>query len=185
MKMRPQLFLLAGGTALALGACCTWSLRHGGGVTFHETFVEILPGTNICPEDQKQLDSILAEYDSSLYKIKKTENGRVTTHGRLEDVLVEKSLLAQVGNAVGVSNSALQIGTQAHPDQTIHLHHSDHPEHNDHPSSAKKIGHNNNPSHNKNPSSTLHEKHPSLIGSKICAELVSRVTPVLKKYSHE
>ena len=166
MKTRSQLLLLAGGTALALGACATLGLRPSG-VTFHDAYVEIHPGTNISPEDQKALEKILRKYDSSLYKIRRTENGRVITGGQLKDVLIENRLLAEVSNAAGIANSALQIGTQAHPDQTIHPNHNNHPEQNDHPTS------------------TLHQNHPQQIGYQICVELVSRVTPILRKYSHD
>jgi hypothetical protein len=165
MKMRPKLLLLAGGAALALGACATVGLRHHG-VTFHDAFIEIHPGTNIKAVEQKQLDKILSQYDKSLYKIiKRTANGKVTTQGRLKDVLIEESLLEEVRNAGNVSFSALQIGTQAHPDHTEHPSHTAHPEHNDHPSFLPT------------------PDHPSVIGYKICVELVNRVTPVLKKYS--
>lgn len=181
MKTRPQLLLLAGGTAVALGACATLGLRQSG-VTFHEAYVEIHPGTNISPEDQKALDKILRQYDSSLYKIRRTENGRVTTGGRLKDVLIENTLLADVSNAAGAANSVLQIGTRAHPDQTIHPNHNNHPEHTDHPTSTL---HQNHPQHNDHPTSTLHQDHPQQIGSQICGELVNRVTPILKKYSHD
>ena len=178
MKIRPQLVLLAGGTALALGACATWGLRHSG-VAFHDAYVEIHPGTNISPEDQKALEKVLRQYDSSLYKIRRTVNGRVITRGRLKDVLIEDRLLAEVSNAAGTANSTLQIGTQAHSEQTIHPNHNNHPEQNDHPQQ------NNHPQHNDHPTSTLHQDHPQQIGYQICSELVNRVTPILKKYSHD
>jgi hypothetical protein len=184
MKVRPQLLLLAGGTALALGACATLGLRHSG-VTFHDAYVEIHPGTNISPEDQKALEKVLRHYDSSLYKIRRTENGRVRTYGRLKDVLTENRLLAEVGTATGIANSALQIGTQAHPDQTSHPNHNNHPEQNDHPQQNNHPQQNDHPQHNDHPTSTLHQDHPQQIGFQICAELVNRVTPILKKYSHD
>ena len=172
MKMRPQLFLLAGGAALALGACATLGLRHAG-VTIHDAYVEIHPGTHISPEDQKALDKILHQYESSLYKIRKTENGKVKTNGRLKDVLIEDRLLAEVRNSDGMSFSALQIGTQAHPDRTVNPDHNDHPEHTNHPD------------HNEHPNNVEHNDHPNQIGYKICVELVNRVAPVLKKYSRD
>ena len=58
MKTRPQLLLLAGAAVLALGACATLELRKGG-VSLHEAYIEIHPGTNISMEDEKQLDRIL------------------------------------------------------------------------------------------------------------------------------
>jgi hypothetical protein len=167
----------AAALALALGACATLGLRHGAGVTIHDAFIEIHPGTNISPEDQKELNRILAQYNSRLYKIKRTENGKVSTRGRLKDVLIDERLLAEVRNSGGVSFSALQIGTQAHPDHTFNPDHTDHPEHTDHP---------NQKSHPNNMIRTDHNEHPTQqIGYKMCSELVKRVTPVLKKYSRD
>jgi hypothetical protein len=185
MKIRPQLWLLAGGAAVALGACATWGLRHGPGVTFHDVYVEIHPGTNISWQDHNALATVLKKYDSSLYKIRRTENGKVRTYGSLQDVLIESRLLAEANNAGGTANSSLQIGTRAHPDHTIQANHNNHPEHNNNPSHNKNPSNNDHPSHNKNPSGTLHQLHPSQIGSTICEELVGKVTPILKKYSHD
>lgn len=185
MKMRPQLLLLAGGTALALGACVTTLGSRHGGVTFHDAYVEIHPGTNISPEDQRELVKILRQYDSSLYKIRRTDNGRVTTRGRLKDVLIEDRLQAEVSNGGGIAFSSLQIGTQAHPDHSIQAEHNSHPEQNNHPQQNVHPQQNSRPQHNEHPNSALHQQHPQLIGFEICSELVSRVTPVLKKYSHD
>ncbi len=177
MKTRPQLLVLAGAAVLALGACATLGLG-GGGVNLHATSIQIHPGTNISMEDQKQLDQILRRYKTFLYKIKQTENGKVRTAGRLKDVFIQEKLLDEVKNAGGVSYWALQIGTAAHPDHTTNPDHTHHPEHFSNPD------HTFNPDHTHNPDRT---SHPDF-SAKDCrdmAELVRRVTPILKKYSRD
>src|SRR5262245_1396441 len=124
MKTCPQLLLLAGAAALALGACATLSLKRGG-VCLQEAFIAIHPGTNISPEDEMQLDQILRQYKGSLYKIKKTANGQTTTRGRLKDVYIKPDLLAEVANSGGVSYWALQIGMA---DRTSNIEHTHHPD---------------------------------------------------------
>ena len=163
MKTRPQLLLLAGAAALALGACATLRLK-GGGVTLHDTYIEIHPGTNISPQDEQQLYRILGQYNSFFYKIKKTENAQVNTRGRLKDVFIEQTLLTEVAAAGGVSHFALQIGT--HP-QHMHPQHLQHPEH-----------------MHLNPK--YHPQHIVLAkDSEKMVEMVRRVTPILQKYSRD
>lgn len=185
MKTRPQLFLLAGGMALALGACATDWWGHRTGVTIHDAYIEIHPGTNISAADQRALERVLRKYDSSLYKIKKTTDGKVSMRGRLEDVLINDRLLAQATSAAGLSNSTLQIGTEAHPDHTIQPNHNNHPEQNDHPQQNSHPQQNNRPQRDNHPQQTVHQDHPQQIGYAVCSELVQRVTPILRKYSHD
>src|SRR5258708_2335004 len=115
MKTRPQLLFWAGAAVLALGACATLELGKPG-VTLHEAYIEIHPGTNISTGDEKQLNRILRQYKSIFYKIRKTENGQVKTQGRIEDIFIQEKLLTEVKKAGGVSYWALQIGTQCHPE---------------------------------------------------------------------
>src|SRR5262245_38194714 len=91
MKTRPQLLFLAGAAALALGACATIGLKRGC-VSFNEAYIEIYPGTNISPQDEARLYRILRQYNSSLYKIRKTDNSQMTTHGSLQDVYIKQDL---------------------------------------------------------------------------------------------
>ena len=169
MKTRPQFLILAGAAALALGACATLSLKRGG-LCLQEAYIAIHPGTNISPEDERQLYHILGQYKSSLYKVKKTANGQMTTRGRLKDVYIKPDLLAEVANSGGVSYSALQIGMaersshidQAnHPDRTCHIEHTNHIEHTQ---NVEKV-----------------QINPEDYAK--CVELVRRVTPILRKYS--
>ena len=179
MKTRPQLlFLLAGGAALALGACATLGLMQGG-VCLQEAYIAIHPGTNISPEDERQLDQILRQYKSSLYKIKKTENGQMTTRGRLKDVYIKQDLLAEVANSGGVSYSALQIGMaerSSHVDHMNHVDHTSHPDLTCHPDHTNHVEHTTHVDHASHP-----EINPKDYAK--CVELVRRITPILKKYS--
>lgn len=159
MKTRPRWFLV-GAAALALGACATFCLRRGG-VTLHEDYIAVHPGTNISPEDEKQLDGILRQYKSSLYQLKKTEGGQIQTKGRLQDVYVDQALLKGVADPAGVSFWAVQIG-----DRTIHVDHTIHPDHTI------------RPDHISHPDVSPKDYEKSL-------ELVRRVTPILKKYSRD
>src|SRR6476646_1491443 len=47
--------------ALIVGACAI-TQKHGPGVSIHETFVEIYPGTKISSADQKALDAVLKHF---------------------------------------------------------------------------------------------------------------------------
>jgi hypothetical protein len=184
MKTRPQLLFLAGAAVLALGACATLQLGRPG-VSLHETYIEIHPGTNISMDDEQQLYRILGQYQSWFYKIKKTENGQVKTKGRLKDVFIEEQLLTEVMKAGGVSHFALQIGTPAHCDHTIHPDHGSHPEHVFHPEHTCHHVHIINPDHTIHPD---HGSHPDSFTEKDyekTLEMVRRITPILKKYSRD
>jgi hypothetical protein len=190
MKTRPQLLFLAGAAVLALGACATLELGKPG-VSLNEAYIEIHPGTNISMDDEKQLNRILRQYKNFFYKIKKTENGQVKTQGRLKDIFIEQKVLTEVKNAGGVSYWALQIGTKAHPDRTIHPDHTIHPErtiHPDHTIHPDRVAH---PEHTIHPERTIHPDHtihPDSFTEQDCnemMEMVRRVTPILKKYSRD
>ena len=64
--MRTRSLVLTGAVALALGACATVGLRRAG-VNINDTYVEIYPGTQISPDDQKDLVKILSKYEKKLY----------------------------------------------------------------------------------------------------------------------
>jgi hypothetical protein len=84
-----------------------------GHVTFQQNAV-LIPGTNISPADQKELNDILRKYDKSLYKIETYEKGRlVKTQGTLSDVILRHTKAAQFAAKSGksaFSGWALQIG---------------------------------------------------------------------------
>jgi hypothetical protein len=61
---------------------CAITQKHGPGVSIHETFVEIYPGTKISSADQKALDAVLKQFSKSLYKIRTYDRGKlVKTQG--------------------------------------------------------------------------------------------------------
>jgi len=103
---------LALSVALIIVAC-TITPTHGPGVSIHETYVEIYPGTKISSKDQNALDAVLKQFNKSLYRIGTYDQGKlVKTRGSLEDTLIPQRLVAEVTKASqkGVSDLALEIG---------------------------------------------------------------------------
>jgi hypothetical protein len=91
---------------------CAITQKHGPGVSIHETFVEIYPGTKISSADQKALDAVLKQFSKSLYKIRTYDGGKlVKTQGSLEEALIDQTLVADaiIASQKGVSVSTLQI----------------------------------------------------------------------------
>lgn len=153
---------------MILGACATLGLRRGG-VDIDDSYIQIHPGTKIAPADEAQLDQILGRYKTKLYKIKGYADGKLAaTNGRLNDIYIEQSFLAEVAKAEtnGVPYSTLQIGADErgwHP--TTHSGRGWHPAHGSHPA---------------------HGWHPlTKEDLRECREMVRRVTPILKKYSRD
>jgi len=175
--MKALSLVLAGALSLILGACATWGLLHGG-VNIHETYVEIQPGVKFTSTDRAQLDQILCQYQNKLYKIKDSDNGRlVFTQGRLNDIFVRQTFLADVAKAEsnGISYSAIQIGAAEHgwhpPGQIGAAEHGWHP--------PARPEHGWHPAHGWHPPSLTEEY------LRQCREMVERVTPILKKYSRD
>jgi hypothetical protein len=134
---------------------CAITQKHGPGVSIHETYVTIYPGTKISSADQKALDAVLKNFNKSLYKIRTYDHGKlVKTRGSLEDTRIDQTLIADVINASqkGVSHSTLQVGKSGMWTQQS-------------PSPPPVSG--------------------SPMELEMCKELVRRVTPILQKYSQE
>lgn len=213
MKTRPILILtlLALGIVLGVGACETLKSHHGG-VTMHDTYVAIHPGTKISPDDQQRLDTILKKYHNSLYKVQQYDKGKlVKSAGRLKNVRMDQALLAEVSSAAhdGVSVSTVEIGIAAHPETMGTASHPDFVNHGNFSSHPDAVNHQNTVNASNNPDRTHrasnpdhanhpdHSKtaHPNQVGSKNnpdmtksefddCTELVKRVAPILKKYEN-
>lgn len=91
---------------------CAITPKLGPGVSIHETFVEIYPGTKISSADQKALDAVLKQFSKSLYKIGTYDRGKlVKTQGSLEEARIDETLVAGaiIASQKGVSVSTLQI----------------------------------------------------------------------------
>lgn len=154
LKKHPVPTYVVLGVIIALiVVACAITQKHGPGVSIHETFVEIYPGTQISSADQKALDAVLKQFSKSLYKIRTYDRGKlVKTQGSLEDALIDQTLVADanIASQKGVSVSTLRIGRFAQ----------------------------------------WREQSPTpLSGSatelEISKRLVSRVTPILQKYSQQ
>ena len=64
VKTHPILKYVALGVSIALVVvACTITQKHAPGVSIHETFVEIYPGTKISSDDQKALDAVLKNFN--------------------------------------------------------------------------------------------------------------------------
>ena len=138
--------------ALVVVACAI-TQKHGPGVSIHETFVEIYPGTKISSADQKALDAVLKQFSKSLYKIRTYDRGKlVKTQGSLEEARIDQTLVADasIASQKGVSVSTLQISRFAQWRQQ-------------------------SPTPVSGSSTEL----------EVSKRLVSRVTPILQKYSQQ
>jgi hypothetical protein len=113
VKKHPVSTYVVLGVIIALVVvACAITQKHGPGVSIHETYVEIYPGTKISSADQKALDAVLKNFNKSLYKITTYDRGKlVKTQGSLEDARIDQTLVADAINASqkGVSVSTLQI----------------------------------------------------------------------------
>jgi hypothetical protein len=146
--------------ALVVVACAI-TQKHGPGVSIHETYVEIYPGAKISSADQEALDAVLKNFNKSLYKIRTYDRGKlVKTQGSLEDARIDQTLVADAINASqkGVSVSTLQIGKMI----------------------PIRPAHGPAPWKDQSPSPAPVSDQMKLELSK---RLVSRVTPILQKYS--
>ena len=150
----PTYVVLGGIIALVVVACAI-TQKHGPGVSIHETYVEIYPGTTISSGDQKALDAVLKQFSKSLYKIRTYDRGKlVKTQGSLEEAQIARTLVADaiIASQKGVSVSTLQICRFAQWRQQ---------------SPMSPIG----------PRSSTERE--------VSERLVSRVTPILQKYSQQ
>src|SRR5437667_9928967 len=109
--MRTRSLVLAGAVALVLCACATVALRRGG-VSIDDNYIEIHPGTQISPDDQKDLAKILGKYEKKLYWVENINN--VADLGSLKCVFVDNTLLDELlqSYSAGTSYSAIQIGAR-------------------------------------------------------------------------
>ena len=154
-RHRVPTYVVLGVIIALIVVACAITQQHGPGVSIHETFVEIYPGTNISSADQKALDAVLENFNKSMYKIKTYDRGKlVKTRGSLEDARIDQTLVAEasIASQKGVSVSTLQICRFAQWKQQVRT-------------------------------------PPPVPGSptelEVSKRLVSRVTPILQKYSQQ
>jgi hypothetical protein len=170
MKAHPISVGLVLAVSIALiVVACTITQKHAPGVSIHKTSVEVYPGTKISSDDQKALDAVLKNFNKSLYKIRVYDHGKlVKTRGSLADARIDQTLLAEVSKASpeGVPEFALQFGYYNYDNVTkAYVHPQGVPT--PFPSGWTKLP----------PPPTA-----ELLDSE---RLVSRVAPILRKYSHQ
>ncbi len=176
--MRTRSLVLTGAVVLVLGACATVGLRRGG-VNIDDTYIEIHPGTQISPDDQKDLAKILGKYEKKLYWVENINN--VADLGSLKCVFVDNTLLDELlqSYSAGTSYSAIQIGARTTKGNCDNVHNTPnaHNTPNTHqtPNTHAALVH-----HTPNPHSQLtpadYDKSRAL---------VKEVTPILQKYTHK
>jgi hypothetical protein len=165
VKKRPVPTYVVLGVIIALiVAACAITPKLGPGVSIHEAFVEIYPGTKISSADQKALDAVLKQFSKSLYKIKTYDRGKLMqTKGSLKDARIDQRLVAEVNKASvnGFTDLTLQIGIGNYPD-TAHAY--------VHPSGVPTPA-------------PAGEWIPTAQQVRDSERLRSRVAPILQKYS--
>jgi hypothetical protein len=154
-KHRVPTYVVLGVIIALIVVACAITPKLGPGVSIHEPFVEIYPGTNISSADQKALDAVLKQFSTSLYKIRTYDRGKlVKTQGSLEEARIDQTLVAGaiIASQKGVSVSTLQICRYAQWKQ-------------------------------QSPMSPIVSGSPTEL--EVSQRLVSRVTPILQKYSQQ
>ena len=157
-KYRVPTYVVLGLIIALIVVACAITQKYGPGVAIHETLVEIYPGTKISSADQKALDAVLKQFSKSLYKIRTYDRGKlVKTQGSLEETQIDQKLVADAISASqnGVSVSTLQICRYAQWKMQT----------------------------------PMYPMSPTVPGSptdrEVSKRLVSRVTPILQKYSQQ
>jgi len=156
------------------------------GVKIDDTYIEIYPGTQISPDDQKNLAKILSKYEKKLYWVENINNK--ADAGELNCVYVDNTLLDELlqSYSAGTSYSAIQIGARPTMGNCDNVHHTPYAHHtpNTHntPNTHQTANAHHTPyaHHTPNPHSPLtpadYDKSRAL---------VKAVTPILQKYTHK
>jgi hypothetical protein len=166
------------GTALVgIGACSSMMGNKVKKVVIEDERI-FIPGTSVSKADQNSVLAVLRQYKKSLYKIQVYKDGNPSgrPHGTLANEIIGAATVAQVTSDAkqnALSGWAIQIGSSSHPTSqpTPTPQPQGSPSHPTTVPSAKPSG---------SPS------HPTTIPAADEAtnrELVSKVAPVLRKYS--
>jgi len=76
-KHRVPTYVVLGVIIALIVVACAITPKLGPGVSIQKTFVEIYPGTKISNADQKALDAVLKQFSTSLYKIRTYDRGKL------------------------------------------------------------------------------------------------------------
>ena len=175
--MKTRSLVLAGGVVLALAACVT---GNHSGVNINDTYIEIHPGTQISPDDQKNLTKILSKYEKKLYWVENI-NKKADT-GELSCVYVDNTLLNELlqSENVGTSYSAIQIGARPSMGNCDNVHNTPNAHNTPNTHQTANAHQTRFPHHTP----SLHVALTATDYDKSRA-LVNEVTPILQKYTHK
>ena len=156
MKTHPiSVCLVLAASISLIVVACTITQKHGPGVSIHETSVQIYPGTKISADDQKALDAVLKQFSKSLYKIRTYDRGKLVQ----TQGSLEDTRIDQtlVADAIIASQKGVSVSTL----QICRF------------------------AQWKQQSPTPSPVSGSPTELEVCKRLVSRVTPILQKYSQQ
>jgi hypothetical protein len=166
-----------GAALVGMGACSSMMGNKPKKVVIEDERI-FIPGTLVTTEDQNAVLAILRHYKKSLYKIQAYKDGNPSgkPHGALSDEIIGAATVAQVARDAkqnALSGWGIQIGSPQHPSvqPTPTPQPSGSPSH---PSAVPGAIPGGSPS------------HPSTVppaDEAATRELVSKVTPILRKYS--
>jgi hypothetical protein len=196
MKTRALLVLLSIAGLALVWSCATMQRRVG--VAIEDEHGIVIPATPFTEADQASMNSILAKYDKSLYRIETHVNGQFQERqGTLRDIFTDKKLAASIQrklNKQGFTRSAIRIGAYAATVEgaTNNSQHVAGP-------SATPVGSGSNPQHVAGPSATpvgsgsnpqrvaKHPNNPAGSGSNPQRiqqqKLICELRPILEKYN--
>ena len=108
-KHRVPTYVVLGLIIALIVVACAITQKHGPGVAIHEAFVEIYPGTKISSADQKALDAVLKQFSKSLYKIRTYDRGKLV---KTQGSLEETQIDQKlVADAISASQNGVSVST--------------------------------------------------------------------------
>ena len=168
MKTNAVVLIVSAGVGAALvgvGACSSMMGNKPKKVVIEDARI-FIPGNAITKDDQDSVSAILKQYRKSLYNVQTFQDGNPSgkPHGALADKIIGEATVAQVASDAkqnALSGWGIQIGSST----------------SSHPQTATQPGPTPRPS--GSPS------HPTKVPADEAAsrELVSKVAPILRKYS--
>jgi hypothetical protein len=181
MKTNAVALIVSAGVGAALvgvGACSSMMGNKPKKVVIEDERI-FIPGTSVTTEDQNAVLAILRHYKKSLYKIQAYKNGNPSgkPHGTLPDEIIGAATVAQVTSDAkqnALSGWGIQIGSSSssHPTQQ--------------PTPTPGGSSSSHPTGQPTPRPGGSPSHPTTVpppDEAATRELVSKVAPILRKYS--
>jgi hypothetical protein len=185
MKTNAVVLIVSAGVGAALvgvGACSSMMGNKAKKVVIEDGRI-FIPGTSVSQADQDSVMAILGQYKRSLYKIQTYKDGNPSgkPHGTLADKIIGEATVAQVASDAkqnALSGWGIQIGNSS----------SSHPTSQPTPTPTPTPQPSGSPSHPTTVQAAMPSgspSHPTKVPADEAAsrELVSKVAPILRKYS--